>query len=111
MGVVLFATNHRHLARFSPLLVALLTVFYYGLCSSISGFSVNPARSFSSAFFAWIWQGLWIYFAAPCLGMVTAAAIYVRAIGPSGVYCAKVFHDLQSPCPFRCRFEELMREP
>jgi len=108
MGVVLFTTNHRRLTRFSPLFVALITVFYYVLCSSISGFSVNPARSFSSAFFAWIWQGIWIYFAAPCLGMLAAAAIYIRSMGPSRVYCAKVFHDLTSPCPFPCRFEKLM---
>jgi aquaporin Z len=107
MGVVLFATNHRRLTRFSPLFVALITVSYYVLGPSISGFSVNPARSFSSALFAWIWQGIWIYFAAPCLGMLAAAAIYIRSMGPSRVYCAKVFHDLQSPCPFPCRFQEL----
>jgi aquaporin Z len=104
MGVVLFATNHRTLARFSPLLVAAVTVFYFAICSSISGFSVNPARTFSSAIFAWIWWGIWIYFAAPCLGMLAAAALYIRAFGPSRVYCAKVFHDLHSTCPFPCRF-------
>jgi aquaporin Z len=110
MGVVLFATNHRKLARFSPLLVATVTVFYYAGCASISGFSVNPARTFSSALFAWLWQGIWIYFAAPSLGMLTAAAIYIRSMGPSRVFCAKVFHDLQSPCPFPCRFDRMQRE-
>jgi aquaporin Z len=111
MGVVLFATNHRRLAMFSPVIVAVVTVFYYGLCSSLSGFSVNPARSFSSAFFAWIWQSIWIYFIAPCLGMLTAASIYVRSEGRQSVYCAKVFHDLQSTCPFPCNFDRLCREP
>jgi aquaporin Z len=110
MGVVLFATNHRVLARFSPLLVAAVTVFYYAICSSISGFSVNPARTFSSAVFASIWWGTWIYFVAPCLGMLAAAAVYIRAFGPSRVYCAKVFHDLHSPCPFPCRFVRLEHE-
>ncbi len=104
MGVVLYSSNHRPLVRFTPLLVALLTICYYTFSSSISGFSVNPARSFSSALFAWIWQGIWIYFLAPCLGMLTAAAIYVRLMGRNRVYCAKVFHDLRSPCPFRCQF-------
>jgi aquaporin Z len=108
MSIVLFATNHRNLARFNPLLVALITVFYYVLGPSISGFSVNPARSFSTAFFAWIWQGIWIYFAAPSLGMLAAAVIYLRSMGPSSVYCAKLFHDLSSTCPFPCRFHELM---
>ncbi len=110
MGVVLFSTNHRRLAPFSPVFVGLVTVFYYVLGPSISGFSVNPARTFSSAFYAWLWQGVWIYFAAPSLGMLTAAAVYVRSMGPSQVYCAKLFHDLQSPCPFPCRFEELVHK-
>ena len=110
MGTVLFATNHRRLALFSPLFVALLTVFYYIACPSISGFSANPARSFSSAFFAWIWHGIWIYFAAPCLGMIAAAALYIRSMGPSSVYCAKVFHDLRTPCPFPCRFHQLQNK-
>jgi aquaporin Z len=108
MGIVLFATNHRNLARFNPVLVALITVFYYVLGPSISGFSVNPARSFSTAFFAWIWHGIWIYFAAPSLGMLAAAAIYLRSMGPTSVYCAKLFHDLSSICPFPCRFHQLM---
>jgi len=107
MSTVLYASNHRLLARLTPALVALLTIFYFLLSSSISGFSVNPARSFSSALFAWIWQGIWIYFLAPCLGMLTAAAVYIRRMGLDHVYCAKVFHDMRSPCPFPCHFERV----
>jgi aquaporin Z len=107
MALVLFASNHRSLARFSPILIAALTVTYYVLGTPVSGFSVNPARSFSSAFFAWIWSGLWIYFAAPSLGMLAAAALYVRTNGARRVYCAKVFHDHRTLCPFPCRFEQL----
>lgn len=110
MGIVLYSSNHRLLVRFTPLLVALLTICYYTFSSSISGFSVNPARSLSSALFAWIWQGIWIYFLAPCLGMLTAAAIYIRFIGANRVYCAKVFHDRRSPCPFYCHFERVYEE-
>jgi aquaporin Z len=111
MGIVLYASNHRTLARFSPILVASLTVFYFGLSSSISGFSVNPARSFSSALFASIWQGIWIYFLAPCLGMLMSAEIYIGRTGSNRVHCAKVFHDRRSPCPFPCDFDRLFREP
>jgi aquaporin Z len=110
MGIVLYASNHRLLVRFSPILVALLTVSYFVFCSSISGFSVNPARTLSSALFAWIWQGIWIYFSAPCLGMLTSAAIYKKRMGSNQVYCAKVFHDRRSTCPFYCHFESLFRE-
>ena len=110
MSTVLYTSNHRRLARFTPAFVALLTVLYFALSSSISGFSVNPARSFSSAMFAWIWRGIWIYFSAPCLGMLTAAAIYINWLGSDHVYCAKVFHDTRSICPFPCRFQRLYRE-
>jgi aquaporin Z len=107
MSTVLYSSNNRLLARFTPVFVALLTVFYFLLSSSISGFSVNPARSFSSALFAGVWQGIWIYFSAPCLGMLTAAVLYIKKMGLNHVYCAKVFHDMRSPCPFPCRFERL----
>jgi aquaporin Z len=110
MGVVLYAANHRRLTRFSPIFVASLPIFYFALCSSISGFSVNPARTFSSALFAWIWQGIWIYFLGPCLGMLTSAAIYIRGSESDRVYCAKVFHDRKSPCPFPCHFDRLLQE-
>jgi aquaporin Z len=110
MGVVLIASNHRRLAEFSPLFVAMTTVTYYTLFASVSSYSVNPARSFSSALFARIWQGLWIYFVAPSLGMVIAAVAYRKIVGSERIYCAKVFHDLQSICPFDCRFRELHTE-
>jgi aquaporin Z len=110
MGIVLYASNHRLFARFTPLLVALLTILYYTLSTSISGFSVNPARSFSSALFAWIWYGIWIYFLAPAFGMLTSAALYSTAVGADRVYCAKVFHDRRSPCPFPCHFERVYQE-
>ncbi len=111
MGVVLYSSNHRRLTQFAPLFVALLTVSYFAFSSSISGYSVNPARSFSSALFAWMWQGIWIYFLAPCLGMLTAATFYIRTFGPDSVYCAKIFHDLRSVCPFLCHFQRLYQGP
>jgi aquaporin Z len=110
MSTVLYTSNHRLFVRFTPAFVALLTVLYFVLSSSISGFSVNPARSFSSALFAWIWRGIWIYFAAPCLGMLTAAAIYIKWLGTDRVHCAKVFHDMRSTCPFTCHFRRVYRE-
>ena len=110
LGIVLFSTNHKTLVKFSPVFVSLITIFYYGLCSSLSGFSVNPARSFASAFFAQVWLGIWIYFAAPGLGMLAAAFVYARFQGRDRIYCAKVFHDTESNCPFYCRFEQLLCE-
>ncbi len=109
MGIVLFTANHKTLIRYAPFAVGVLTIFYYGFCASLSGFSVNPARSFASALFAWIWNGLWIYFVAPVGGAVSAAALYAGWTGRDHIYCAKVFHDTRSTCPFRCNFLELLR--
>jgi aquaporin Z len=109
-GVVLLTSNRWPLARFSPFMVAGITVFYYAFFPAISGFSVNPARSLSSALFAQIWWGIWIYVAAPWLGMMAAAVAYIRSVGSEHLYCAKIFHDLRTPCPFNCRFYELYRE-
>jgi aquaporin Z len=110
MAVVLFTTNRIHLANWTPFFVALITVLYYSFGSSLSGFSVNPARSFSSALYASAWEGIWIYFLGPCCGMITAALIYIRIFGKHRIYCAKVFHDTESPCPFRCDFARLTRK-
>jgi aquaporin Z len=110
MAGVLYSSNHRRLARFTPTLVAILTILFFVLSPSRSGFSVNPVRTFSSALFAGTWQGAWIYFAAPCLGMLSAAALYIKAVGLNRIYCAKVFHDMRSTCPFRCQFEHVYEE-
>ena len=107
MEVVLIVSNHRRFAKYSPLCVAFLTVFYFAFCTPLSGYSVNPARSFSSALFARIWDGIWIYFFAPGLGMLAAAALFRRVMGYERIYCAKVFHDLRTVCPFDCHFERL----
>lgn len=110
MASILYSSNHRRLARFTPTLVAALTILFFVLSPSRSGFSVNPARTFSSAVFAGTWQGVWIYFAAPCLGMLSAAAVYIKTVGLNRVYCAKVFHDRRSVCPFRCQFQHVYEE-
>jgi aquaporin Z len=107
MAAVLYSSNHRRFASLTPTLVAILTILFFVLSPSKSGFSVNPARTLSSALFAANWQGVWIYFAAPCLGMLSASAIYVKTVGLNRVYCAKVFHDMRSVCPFRCQFEHV----
>ena len=45
--------------------------------------SMNPARTFGSAFVGHLWTGLWIYFTAPVLAMQLAATLYLRGKGAS----------------------------
>jgi aquaporin Z len=66
--------------------------------------SMNPARTFGSAFVAQAWNALWIYFTAPPLGMLLAAEVYLRLKGAGGVLCAKLHHHNHKRCIFKCNF-------
>jgi aquaporin Z len=49
-----------------------------------------------------LWTALWIYFLAPPLGMLAAAAAYKRLRRP--VACAKYHHQNDRRCIF-CEFQ------
>jgi aquaporin Z len=107
MTIVLRSSNHPRWAPYTGYLVGLLVVLYIALFSAISGFSINPARTVSAGFVARIWTGVWIYFTAPLMGMVVAAEFYLRRFGLDRIYCAKLLHTSDVPCPFYCRFVEM----
>ena len=73
MTVVLNVSNKMNLARYTGLFAGSLVVTYISLEAPLSGMSMNPARTFGSAFSAHAWNALWIYFTAPPLGMLLAA--------------------------------------
>jgi aquaporin Z len=105
MTTVLLVSNTPHLARYTGLFAGTLVATYITLEAPFSGMSMNPARTFSSAFVGHLWTGLWIYFTAPVLAMQLAAILYVR--GKRAVYCAKYHHHNSHRCIFNCRFAEL----
>jgi aquaporin Z len=106
MSVVLRVSNTPHIARYTGLFAGALVATYITLESPLSGMSMNPARTFGSAFVGHLWTGLWIYFTAPVLAMQFAAAVYFHSKGV--VYCAKYHHYNQHRCIFNCRFSELL---
>jgi aquaporin Z len=93
MLVVLTASNHPRTARFTGVFVACLIAGYITVEAPLSGMSMNPARTFGPDLVGGMWRGLWIYFAAPPLGMLAAAEVYVRVRGHASVRCAKLHHD------------------
>ena len=107
MSVVLRVSNTPHIARYTGLFAGALVATYITLESPLSGMSMNPARTFGSAFVGHIWVGLWIYFTEPVLAMQFAAAVYLR--GKGTVYCAKYHHYNRHRCIFNCRFPELLK--
>jgi len=104
---VLTVSNSRKWARYTGLFAGALIASYITFEAPLSGMSMNPARSFASAFAARSFDGLWIYFLAPPLGMLLAAELYVRLRDIRAVHCAKYHHNNNKRCIFRCRFAEL----
>ncbi len=105
MLTVLWASNSRA-ARWTGFLAGALVSAYVVFESPLSGFSMNPARTFASAVPARLWTALWVYFTAPPIGMLLAAECYLRGGRARTVRCAKLYHDAASRCIFRCRYFE-----
>jgi aquaporin Z len=105
MSVVLTVSNTRRLARWTGMFAGALVATYITIESPISGMSMNPARTFSSALGAQVWMSLWIYFVAPPIGMLLAAEVYQRFNTGRAVACAKLHHHNNHRCIFRCNFE------
>jgi aquaporin Z len=77
----------------------------------ISGMSINPARSLSSAIPAQVWHGFWLYFIAPPMGMLLAAKLYLR-MGKKkkrSQLCCKLRPNSSTPClsPVCCQMCKL----
>lgn len=104
MTVVLRVSNRMSLARYTGLFAGCLVVTYISLEAPVSGMSMNPARTFGSAFAAQAWNALWIYFTAPPIGMLLAAEVYTRLKGAGHVLCAKLHHHNHQRCIFKCNF-------
>lgn len=100
MITILFATNAKTLARYTPYFVGALYAIFIAIELPLSGMSMNPARTFGSAFFARYWHALWIYFIAPTLGMLVAGEVFLRARRGVGPYCAKLHHANNKRCIF-----------
>jgi aquaporin Z len=100
MTTVLRASNLARLARFTGVVAGTLVATYISLEAPFSGMSMNPARTFGSAFSAQLWTGWWIYFTAPPLGMLLAAESYLRNKGRAGIKCAKLHHQNNKRCIF-----------
>jgi len=107
MLVILVATNHEKLFRYTGWLAGLLLMLYITFEAPLSGMSINPARTVASAVPAGVWRAVWVYFAAPAGGMLLAGWLYVWWKGPHAVLCAKLNHWGVARCIFHCRIEEL----
>ena len=104
MMVVLTVSNRPGLNRFTGLFAGTLVASYIVFEAPLSGMSMNAARTMGSAVYAQAWMALWVYFTAPLLGMLAAAQVYVKTQGMQKVFCAKLHHDNEQRCIFRCNY-------
>ncbi len=74
--VVLFTGEDEHFRGVTNYFVAGLIVLYVTFEAPLSGFSMNPARTFASSVISNQWQSCWIYYVAPLLGMLAGQMIY-----------------------------------
>jgi aquaporin Z len=98
MLVILGVSNSRRSSRLTGVVAGSLVAAYISFEAPLSGMSMNPARSFASAAPGALWSDLWIYFAAPTLGMLAAAQIYAARRSRAAVRCAKLDHSPLRRC-------------
>ncbi len=77
MFVVLIVISSKRLEKYAAIVTGVLLAIYLIIETPYSGMSLNPARSFGSAFAAGEWRDLWIYFAAPVLAMLSATELFI----------------------------------
>ena len=96
MWMVLNVSNSARYAKYTGMFAGLLVATYIGIEAPLSGMSINPARSFASAFPAHRWSHFWIYLLAPLLGMQAAAIVFVWR--KYSTRCAKLLHPATQRC-------------
>jgi aquaporin Z len=99
MSMVLIVSSRPGLEGYVGLFCGVLVALYISIEAPLSGMSMNPARSFGPALVSGMWNGMWIYFVAPPLGMLLAAEVHLlRRTGADG--CAKLYHAESVRCIF-----------
>jgi len=77
MMIILFTSNSDKLKKYTRIFAGCLVCTWVIVAGPISGFGMNPARSFASAFPADIWTAFWIYLVVPVAGMLLAAEVFL----------------------------------
>lgn len=103
---ILAVSHHAKLAPYTAFFAGALLVVYITFEAPLSGMSINPARTFGSAFMAGNYSNLWIYFVAPMLGMLLAAELFISLRGARKLMCATLDPKSRYKCIFHCPGED-----
>jgi aquaporin Z len=78
MSMVMFTSQHNVLKKYTRIIAACLVCCWVIFAGPVSGFGMNPARSFASALPANTWTAFPIYIIAPFAGMLSATELFLQ---------------------------------
>jgi aquaporin Z len=103
MLMILFTSNHASWFRWTGVLYGLLVAAVVACAAPLSGFGMNPARLLAVDLSGGIAVAGWLNLLPPVLGMLAAVEAYRLLTGRKEVLCAKLAHNTQGRCIFRCQ--------
>lgn len=103
MGMSIGLNRFPRIAPYTGCFAGALVALYITFEAPISGMSLNPARSFGSAFWAHAWMYLWIYFTAPVAGMLSAVEVFRLFSHQPQFLCCKHTHSRKVACHCPCQ--------
>jgi aquaporin Z len=77
MTMVLFTSHHDMLKKYTRLFSSVLVSAWVIIAGPVSGFGMNPARSFASSVMANDWTASWVYMLVPTAAMLLAAEFFL----------------------------------
>ena len=99
---VMMVNKAPRLAPLTGCFAGVLVAAYITIEAPLSGMSMNPARTFGSAFVGNIWTGWWIYFTAPVVGMLAATEFLARVSAHPEHLCGRLTHSRRARSFFHC---------
>lgn len=96
--VVLLMVSSPRTARWTPVAVIAALMVLIPVGGSLTGASMNPARTFGPDVVSAQYSSLWVYLVGPALGALLGAVAFPIIASGRDVLTAKLFHDERHPC-------------
>jgi aquaporin Z len=109
MLMILLTSNHAHWYRWTGALYGLLVALVVTFVSPLSAFGMNPARMLATDLATGLADAGWLNLLPPLLGMQLAVDAYRYITGRQQVLCAKLAHNVEGHCIFRCQHPDQAR--
>ena len=77
MTMVLFTSSNEQLKKYTRIIAGIMVCLYVIIAGPVSGFGMNPARTFASALPSHTWTAFWLYIFMPIAGMLSATEFFL----------------------------------